>query len=140
MVAVRKAFLKIKLRLKRQIIKAMQRLFWSPSNGMFWSSERFICRVARTQQFSRLKAIAYEVASSFPAKNPSSALVRRILHKYKIKSYKRKRKPFVNLRQRCYRVQWSRILSHWTADQWKDVVFSDECRFGLKNDCRTLTV
>ena len=102
--------------------------------------ERFVCRVARTQRFCRLKAIANEVATCFPTKNPSTALVRRILHKYKMKCYKRKRKPFVNLKQRCYRVQWSRILCHWTADQWKDVIFSDECRFGLKNDCKTLTV
>ena len=55
--------------------------------------ERFVCRVARTQRFCRLKAIANEVA----AKNSSTALVRRILNKYKMKCYKRKRKPFVNL-------------------------------------------
>ena len=97
-------------------------------------------RVARTQRFCKLKVIANEVATCFPAKNPSMALVRRILHKYKIKCYTRTRKPFVNLKQRCYRLQGSRILCHWTADQWKDVIFSDECRLGLKNDCKTLTV
>ena len=95
--------------------------------------ERFVCRVARMQRFGKLKAIANEVATCFPTKNPSSALVRHILHKYKIKCYERKRKPFVNLRQRCYCVQWSRILCHWTADQWKDVIFSDECRIWIKN-------
>ena len=99
-----------------------------------------MCRVARMQQFGKLKAIANKVATCFPAKNPSAAVVRRILHKYKIKCYKRMRKPFFNLRQRCYHVQWNRILCHWTADQWKDVIFSDECRFGLQNDCTTLTV
>ena len=52
--------------------------------------ERFVCRVARMQRFGKLKAIANEVATCFPAKNPSTALVRRILHKYKIKCYKRK--------------------------------------------------
>ena len=66
--------------------------------------ERFVCRVARMQRFGKLKAKANEVATCFPAKNPSIAVVRRILHKYKINCYKRKRKPFVNSRQRCYRV------------------------------------
>ena len=61
-----------------------------------------MCSVARTQRFCRLKAIGNEVATCFPAKNPSVALVRCILHKYKIKCYKRKRKPFINLKQRCY--------------------------------------
>ena len=85
--------------------------------------ETFVYRVARTQRFCRLKAIAKKVATCFPAKNPSTALVRRILHIYKIKCYKRKRKPFVNLKQKCYRLQWSRIICHWAADQWKDVIF-----------------
>ena len=49
--------------------------------------ERFVCRVARTQRFCRLKAIANEVVICFPTKNPSTALVRRILHKYKTKCY-----------------------------------------------------
>ena len=85
--------------------------------------KRFACTVARTPRFSRLKAIANEVATCCPAKNPSAAFVRRILHNHKIKCSKRKRKPFVYLRQRCYHVQWRRILCHWTADQWKNVIF-----------------
>ena len=43
--------------------------------------ERFVCSVATTPRFSRLKAIANEVASFFLAKDQSVALVRRILHK-----------------------------------------------------------
>ena len=65
--------------------------------------ERFVCRAARMQRFRKWKAIANEVATCFPAKNSSITLVRCILHNYKIKCYKRKRKHFVNLRQRCYR-------------------------------------
>ena len=83
-----------------------------------------MCRVARTLRFSRLKAIKNKVATYFPAENPFAALLGRNLHKYKIKCYKRKQKSFVNLRQRCYQ---RRILCGWTADQWKDIIFPDEC-------------
>ena len=31
-------------------------------------------------------------------------------------------------------------VQDWQVAEWKDVVFSDECRFGLKNDCKTLRV
>ena len=83
-----------------------------------------MCRVARTLRFSRLKVIANKVATYFQAENPSAALLRRSLHEYKVKCYKRKQKSFVNLRQMCYQ---SRILCGWTADQWKDISFPDEC-------------
>ena len=31
-------------------------------------------------------------------------------------------------------------MTFWTLDNWKDVVFSDECRFGLRNDSGVLRV
>ena len=85
-------------------------------------------------------AVSRVVKSSYPNKNPSKSLIRRILCKYGIKSFKRKRKPFASLKNRRCRLAWSRTRSHWTVHQWQNIVFSDECRFGLQNDSKTLRV
>ena len=39
-----------------------------------------------------------------------------------------------------YRLHWANTMTFCTLDSWKDVVFSDECRFGLKNDSENLRV
>lgn len=66
-------------------------------------------------------------------------MVRKILQKHKLQSYKRKRKPSVSLKNRKYRLQRARVLGGWPTKFWDD--FSDEYRFGLKNDFkRTLRV
>ena len=62
------------------------------------------------------------------------------MHKYKILSHKRRRKPFVSPKNRRIRLQWVREHHEWSIDDWKNVVFSDECRFGLGNDSRTKRV
>ena len=41
---------------------------------------------------------------------------------------------------RKHRITWSRNLIHWAADRWEQVVFSDECRFGLKNAVKFLRI
>ena len=103
--------------------------------------EMIICRTARRLRFATLKTIKLDVQQGLAGKNPSKQIIRRVLKKYKIKSYQsRKRKPFVSLKNRKVRISWSQDLGDWSVLEWEDVVFSDECRFGLKNDCKTLRV
>ena len=102
--------------------------------------ERAICRVARKLRFATLGELKSTVSKEFPAENPSKRLVKRILQKYGLKSCKRKRKPFVSLKNRSYRLKWAKALLEWPVSNWEDVVFSDESRFSLKNDSGILRV
>ncbi|KAJ4446010.1 hypothetical protein ANN_12696, partial [Periplaneta americana] len=34
------------------------------------------------------------------------------------------------------RLQWGRQHQHWTLDEWRNVLFTDESRFSLTNDSR----
>ena len=115
-----------------------------PRSGRPWKflerGERAICRVARKLRFGTLGELKTAVSEDFPAENPSKRLVKRILQEYGLKSCKRKRKPFVSLKTRSYRLKWAKAMLEWPVSNWEDVVFSDESRFGLKNDSGVLRV
>ena len=102
--------------------------------------ERMVCRTARHLRFGTLKEVTGAVNKRCPNKNASHRLVRQVLHKYGLKSHPRKRKPYVSLTNRQYRLHWASTMTFSTLDNWKDVVFSDECRFGLRNDSGVLRV
>ena len=44
---------------------------------------------------------------------------------------------YISVKKRAYRFQLERALRELPAEFWNDVVFSDECQFGLKKDSRT---
>ena len=91
-------------------------------------------------QLDRLSVITDEVKKSYPGTNVSKRCVKRILHKYGIHSHARKREPFVSLKNRKKRIQWSKALRDWQVKDWENVSFSDECRFSLSNDSKTIRV
>ena len=102
--------------------------------------ERMVTRVTKCYRFDRLSVITDEVKKRYPGTNVSKRCVKRILHKYGIHSHARKRKPFVSLENRKKRIQWSKALRDWQVKDWENVVFSDECRFSLPNDSKTMRV
>ena len=102
--------------------------------------ERIVCRAVKQLRFGTLNAIIEDVGKSEIYKSATRYIVRKILHKYKFFSHKRKRKPFVSVKNRRARMQWVQAHIEWSIDDWKNVIFSDECRFGLQNDSRTLRV
>ena len=51
----------------------------------------------------------------------------------KLKSCKRKQKPFISKHNRSYRVTWAKTMLEWPLTHWNDVIFSDESRFCLQN-------
>ena len=102
--------------------------------------ERYVCRLSKKHRFSNLKTIRNELFSTHLEGNLSKWTVKRILKKYGMRNYARKRKPFVSFQNRKARVRWGSAVQDWQVDEWKDVIFSDKCRFGLKNDNKTLQV
>ena len=95
--------------------------------------ERNLKNSARKNCFSILRLLCSSF-SAFSEKKATISTVRRILHKYELKSHPRCKKPFVSLINRRYRKKWAKVLKWWTFQEWKDVVFSDEYKFSLNND------
>nr|CAH7756314.1 unnamed protein product [Callosobruchus chinensis] len=44
------------------------------------------------------------------------------------------RVPLLTARHRTARLQWARAHQDWLLPQWRNVLFSDESRFGLVSD------
>lgn len=63
--------------------------------------------------------LAYETGIS-----RSSAL--RILHRYGLNSVKPTRKPGLTKAQRLARLEWCKAHQHWSLEDWKNVIWSDE--------------
>jgi len=59
----------------------------------------------------------------------SSRTIRRNLKKVKLKSCIPRRKPAMSEANRLKRLEWARTHEHWTVNDWKKVVFSDESTF-----------
>jgi transposase len=65
--------------------------------------------------------------------NVSAQTVRNMFKKKGLKSSVKKKKPFLNIKHRRQRLEFARKYQHWTIDDWKRVIFSDEtkvCRLG----------
>ena len=61
----------------------------------------------------------------------SSRTIRNRLREAGIKSYRAKKKPFINERQRNKRLEFARMHKDWKAEDWAKVIFSDESNFQL---------
>ena len=92
-------------------------------------------RIARQLRFSTLCEITATVPAYFPQENPSKRLVKRIMRKYGISSYRKKAKRFVSQNRSCQAEVGGGACS-MACSYSEDVIFSDECRFTLKYDCR----
>ncbi len=52
-----------------------------------------------------------------------------------------KRKPYVNMVQKCRHVLWAKTHLKWTVSRWKSVLWSDESKFDIlvgNHGCRVL--
>ena len=66
----------------------------------------------------------------------SDTQIRRILRKHGIRCRRPFRGQILLPRHRQNRLSWSRDSRNWTSEDWKHVLFSDECRFSLNSDDR----
>ncbi len=67
--------------------------------------------------------------------------IRRAICRCQLKLYHAKRKPYVNMVQKCRRVLWAKAHLKWTVSKWKSVLWSDESKFDIlvgNHGCRVL--
>ncbi len=57
--------------------------------------------------------------------------IRRAICRCQLKLYHAKRKPYVNMVQKCRRVLWAKAHLKWTVSKWKSVLWSDESKFDI---------
>ncbi len=56
---------------------------------------------------------------------------RRAICRCQLKLHHAKRKPYVNMVQKRYRVLWAKAHLKWTVSKWKSVLWSDESKFDI---------
>nr|CAH7749294.1 unnamed protein product [Callosobruchus chinensis] len=64
----------------------------------------------------------------------STATIRRRVLASGLRCRRPLRVPLLTARHRTARLQWARAHQDWLLLQWRNVLFSDECRFGLVID------
>ncbi len=67
--------------------------------------------------------------------------IRRAICRCQLKLYHAKRKPYVNMVQKCHRVLWAKAHLKWTVSKWKSILLSDESKFDIlvgNHGCRVL--
>nr|CAH7757453.1 unnamed protein product [Callosobruchus chinensis] len=64
----------------------------------------------------------------------STATIRRRVLASELRCRGPLRVPLLTVRHRTARLQWARAHQDWLLPQWRNVLFSDESRFGLVND------
>ena len=62
----------------------------------------------------------------------SPLTVQRRLHEKNFKKFPKTKKPYVSQVNRRKRLQFARRYRHWTVDQWKKIIWSDESPFVLR--------
>jgi transposase len=55
------------------------------------------------------------------------------LRKIRIDPRKKSKKPFLSKKHQQERLKWARAHQHWTVDDWRRVIFSDETKINLWN-------
>jgi hypothetical protein len=65
----------------------------------------------------------------FPDLHPDT--IRKRLAACGLKAYVRRKKPFLSPAHKKRRVEWAKAHEHWTVEDWKVVVFSDESKFNI---------
>nr|CAH7742139.1 unnamed protein product [Callosobruchus chinensis] len=96
--------------------------------------DRYIAQLAR-----RERSVTVAVLRSQRTFNRviSTATIRRRVLASGLRCSRPLRVPLLNSRHRTARLQWARAHQDWLLPQWRNVLFSDESRFGLvSNDNR----
>jgi len=55
------------------------------------------------------------------------------LRRIRINPRKKTKKPFLSKKHKQERLKWARAHQHWTVDDWRRVIFSDETKINLWN-------
>jgi transposase len=94
---------------------------------------RIILSVLRNRE-----STCQEVADSFGERRVSARLIsRRIRELTDLKSHWKIKKPFISAKNRQRRVRWCMDRLHYTPDQWKRFLFTDESKFTVRFNQKT---
>jgi len=91
------------------------------------STVEIILSKVRLDQYGREKTYA-DLASDLSELriNISASTIRRVLKKAGFRKTKLTRKPGLTKKMRAERLAWCLVHEHWTIEDWKNVIFSDE--------------
>lgn len=95
--------------------------------------DRYIEVQATRSRFITARRIQLNIQSAAGAGNQriSTQTVRNRLHDAGLRARRPARRPLLTDVHKAARLQWARGHRHWTRAQWRQVLFSDEARFGL---------
>ena len=90
--------------------------------------ERSLVRNCITNPGLSSKAIAGEYNQSNESENKtiSASMVRKILFRRNLRSYRARKKPFLSDRMIKQRLEFCKRYKNFTADDWSKFIFSDE--------------
>ncbi|KAI6658257.1 hypothetical protein LOD99_15526 [Oopsacas minuta] len=90
---------------------------------------------------SSISKVAKIVITKSIGKNDSLTVYRYLTKEKGVKSYKRQRQPVITEKNMAARLKFCKERVNWTANDWKNILFTDESPFELnhppnrKNDC-----
>ncbi len=68
-------------------------------------------------------------AQEYFQKTLSVNTIHRAIRRCRLKLYRSKKKPYLNMIQKCRRFLWAKAHLKWTVAKWKTVLWSDESKF-----------
>lgn len=94
--------------------------------------DRILIRKCLNNRLFSSRQLVSELEQSTGRKISTRTVRRRLLYAG-LKSCRPAKKPFINFLQRQRRLKWCHEFRHYTPDQWKKVIFSDESLFQAFN-------
>ncbi len=91
---------------------------------------RALRRYCITHRYDSVIDIA-KCAQEYLQKPLSVNTICRAICRCQLRLYNAKRKPYVNMVQKCCCVLWAKAHLKWTVSKWKSVLWSDESKFDI---------
>nr|CAH7750837.1 unnamed protein product [Callosobruchus chinensis] len=92
--------------------------------------DRYIAQLARRERSVTVPVLRSQFQRTFNRVTSTAAIRRRVLASG-LRCRRPLRVPLLTARHRTARLQWARAHQGWLLPQWRNVLFSDESRFGL---------
>nr|CAH7750144.1 unnamed protein product [Callosobruchus chinensis] len=92
--------------------------------------DRYIAQLARRERSVTVPVLRSQFQRTFNRVISTATIRRRVLASG-LRCRRPLRVPLSTARHRTARLQWARAHQDWLLQQWRNVLSSDECRFGL---------
>lgn len=99
--------------------------------------DRFIARTALQERFTSGPRVQMDL-QEYSNTVVSAQTIHNRLREVQIRSRRKVRKPKLSSGHRAARLRWAREHLHWTDEEWKCVLFSDECKVKFESDDRRI--